>query len=83
MSLYSDLKAAGCKLDSHESDLYVKACPEACEIVSRSGHIWDYFHSARDNKLWIECPFAFDPWWLSRFPRKGDKERSERIQVKP
>lgn len=32
-SLYERLKSAGCDLDSHESDLYVKDTPEARKII--------------------------------------------------
>lgn len=67
MSLYSDLKAAGCKLDSHESDLYVKASPEACRIVrAAKSNVWSHFRSQIDEELWIEVPFAFAPWWEKR-----------------
>lgn len=65
MSLYTDAVAKGLTLDSHESDLYVLATPEAVSLVKR--HKWA--HSAfvgNDGKVWLDVPFAFDPWWEAR-----------------
>lgn len=32
-TLYADLKAAGCTLGNHESDLHVKLCPQAIHVL--------------------------------------------------
>jgi hypothetical protein len=73
MSLYQELKSAGCTLDSHESDLYVLDTKLARSILERytlartSARV---FVSALDGELWVEIPFAYEPWWTSR-NRKG------------
>jgi hypothetical protein len=67
MSLYSDLIAAGCEIDHHESDLYVKVTPQSRPIIER--HVWvGKFHSAtlfysKDGAQWWDVPFAYEPFW--------------------
>ena len=68
-SLYDKLKAAGQKLDHHESDLYVLWTPEAGEIIRAHGG--PEASNARpftgsDGKRWIDIPFAYTPWWRQR-----------------
>jgi hypothetical protein len=66
---YDMLTAAGCEIDSHESDLYVKATPEAIAIVKASGWTHEYFTNQRDGTRWIDVAFAFSPWWQRRAMR--------------
>ena len=72
MTLYQELKNAGCEMDSHCSDLYVKNTVCALEIillyenekaqtVSRT-----YFRSEVDGQSWIDLPFQFTPYWKKR-----------------
>jgi hypothetical protein len=67
--LYQTLKEAGCTIDNHESDLYVRASPEALMLVEKSGLNYTFFSSVTDKGLWIEVPFAFSPWWEARVRR--------------
>jgi hypothetical protein len=67
-SIYQELIAAGCKIDSRESDLYVKVTSVSRPIVER--HCWiekthkcNLFRSQTDNALWWEIPFAYEPFW--------------------
>ncbi len=69
MSLYRDLVAAGIPLDSHESDLYALATPEAVAIVTRSREYFESFISELDGRRWLDVPFAFEPWWERRAAR--------------
>lgn len=67
MSLCSELAAAGIPVDHHESDLYVKDGPAAREILSR--HAPDgatRFTSQVDGQVWVEVPFAYEPFWDAR-----------------
>jgi hypothetical protein len=61
-SVYARLKAAGAKMDHHESDLYVKATPATIAMTagypSRS-----FFTDSIDKERWIELPFAYTPFW--------------------
>jgi hypothetical protein len=68
---YRMLKAAGCKMDSHESDLYVLATPESRRIVHESGWTFEAFVSQIDGKVWLDVPFAWEPFWEGRVQRKG------------
>lgn len=62
MSIYEKLLAAGCTMDNHESDLYVKATMKACAMTKgQPGR--SFFRSQTDGTLWIEIPFAYDPFW--------------------
>lgn len=69
MSLFTDMLAAGVEVDSHESDLYVKASPAASAILRRypvqqSNAL--YFWNQVAGGMWIDVPFAYDPWWERR-----------------
>lgn len=72
MSLYTDLRDAGCELDNHESDLYVKSDPTSREIIAqyKTDHppclVTRIFVNQTDGTQWIEVPFMFDPWWEAR-----------------
>jgi hypothetical protein len=63
MTLYERLKAAGCELDSHVSDLYVRATPAALQILKEQRAPWGAFRSPIDGEIWCEVPFAYDPFW--------------------
>ncbi len=66
MTLYEDLKAAGCQLDSHESDLYIRATDTAKRILRAHNRQASLFRSELDGKLWFDVPFAYDPFWENR-----------------
>lgn len=68
-TLYEQLRGAGCDLDNHESDLYVRATPKAREIVRATGHSHSYFVHQGSGEQWIDVPFAYDPWWQKRAAR--------------
>lgn len=66
MDLYDELKAAGIPLDSHESDLYVLATPEAHAILKKhgkTGALLSSFISQIDGRRWYDVPFAYKPFW--------------------
>lgn len=82
-TLYDALVAAGCEVDNHESDLYVRLTVESRAILNQYP---DYaqvqlFHSGRDGQLWIDVPFAFSPWWRARQQRNYDTTPEERMRV--
>ncbi len=63
VDVYQILKDSGAELDSHESDLYVKATPEAVKIVKDSGWTYTTFTSQVDGLRWLDVAFAFRPFW--------------------
>jgi hypothetical protein len=70
--IYDTLKAAGCQIDHHESDLYVKATPTALALTK--GHPnRSFFISQIDRQRWIELPFMYAPWWRARAGRHGSR----------
>lgn len=75
-TLYEQLVEKGIPVDNHCSDLYFKATTESLEILKnynnrRSTHMFSTaFTSNIDGELWIEVPFAYDPWWIARCGRK-------------
>lgn len=82
MSIYDELKGAGCELDSHESDLYVKDTPEARAILDGNGKKvdgWNVqpFTSAIDGARWLDIPFAYRPYW-DRLEALADRIRGAR-----
>lgn len=42
MSIYEKLKAAGCQLDNHESDLYVEATEKGFDVYQNGEKIMSY-----------------------------------------
>jgi len=68
MSLYTELVAAGCQIDHHESDLYVKVTPDSRRIIERhrmAGELphLSLFKSPKGGSMWWDAPFAYDPFW--------------------
>jgi hypothetical protein len=63
MSLYTELVAAGCEIDHHESDLYVKITPDSRPIIER--HCWAAFpcEFTSNGAQWWDVAFAYDPFW--------------------
>jgi len=71
MSLYTDLKDAGCRLDHHESDLQFLVTPESMEILrqhqKKKGHFLGVeFFTSNEGTRWAETPFLYDPYWEDR-----------------
>ena len=69
MTLYEELTAAGCLIDHHQSDLYVKCSDKAETIIlyhcllPNSNLTYSQFCSNIDGSLWYDIPFAYDPFW--------------------
>ena len=66
--IYDALKEANVPLDSHYSDLYAEATPDAVRIIGeyrREGKIGPVstFKSNIDGKRWYDIPFAYAPYW--------------------
>lgn len=68
MSIYTEMKEAGVKMSSHESDLYVPVNEVTSALVSVYEHMNNVttFISNIDRKAWYDIPFAFDPYWEKR-----------------
>lgn len=67
MTIYEALRDAGCKLDHHESDLYVKEDFVSIKILNNfvkkgSSRFWNEV----DGQFWFDIPFAYDPFWAKR-----------------
>ena len=65
MSIYTECKAAGVKMDNHESDLYVPVNEKTRSIVATYQHkenVSTFTHQVNGER-WYDIPFAFDPWW--------------------
>ncbi len=66
--VYTDLKNAGCEIDNHESDLYVKATAISFQIIKAHGLNFDgiqagQFWHQETRQRWFEIPFAYAPYW--------------------
>jgi hypothetical protein len=69
MTLYQELKEAGIKIDSHESDLYFENTPESRAILEKyplEKKNSTRFQSSIDGTPWIDVPFAYLPFWEKR-----------------
>ena len=62
-TVYDALKEAGCKLDHHESDLYVEDTAKAREIIARFDLKATPFRNKVDQAIWLELPFMYQPFW--------------------
>ncbi len=65
-SLFDELEAAGCQLDNHESDLYVRDTPEARAILNQHGQKFTTFTSDADGQRWLDVPFMYAPFWRKK-----------------
>lgn len=68
-TLYEEMRAAGCEIDHHETDLYVKDTPEA-RAVLEAYKVTGYgpvtvsaFRSEVDGAMWLDIPFYYAPAW--------------------
>lgn len=72
-SLYQQLKESGCRLDSHESDLYVKKSAMSDAILAGYEGQKSTFISQIDGKTWHDLPFQYSPFWDKKQSTKGSK----------
>ncbi len=74
LSLYECAVLDGLELDHHESDLYLKDCPEARVLLEehdkrgvsvRKVDGWNVsvFYSQTEREPWLDIPFAYGPAW--------------------
>lgn len=75
-SIYQRLLAAGCEMDNHESDLYVKVTKESSAVIQAwmkegSGTVASptIFTSNIDGQAWYDIPFCYQPFWEARRAR--------------
>lgn len=71
IDLYAALVAAGCEVDHHESDLYVRIAPAAAAIIQAyetRGTVTNRstFRSAIDGSAWYDLPFHYTPYWEAK-----------------
>jgi hypothetical protein len=68
MTTYQRALELGLTLDHYSSDLYVKDCKEAAQLVLSHEFPQNCtkFRSRIDGEIWWEIPFAYDPWWDAR-----------------
>jgi hypothetical protein len=66
MTLYRDIIDSGIEMDSRESDLYFKASDQTRKILAKypiCEKIAVPFTNEITKELWIDVPFAYDPFW--------------------
>ncbi len=74
LSLYECAVLDGLEMDHHESDLYLKDCPEARALLEEhdkrgkavrivDGWNVSVFYSQIDQQPWLDIPFAYGPAW--------------------
>ena len=75
MTLYQRMEAAlpADAIDGHESDLYVRDCPEARVALmdynaeAGSPAFFSAFRSLTDGgRLWLDIPFFYAPFWETK-----------------
>ena len=62
-TLYDECVEANLELDHHESDLYIKDCMTARLLLARYDDAFDTFISQIDGAVWLDVPFAYQPYW--------------------
>jgi hypothetical protein len=66
-SLYQACLAAGLTVDNHYSDLYVMdGWDTRAMLRDYQGVFFTRFVSQVDGKIWLDIPFAYDPYWIKR-----------------
>ena len=70
--LYDELRAAGVRIDHHESDLYCPATETSREIIARypkhamTTSLFIDQSGQKGERVWFDIPFAYAPWWRAR-----------------
>ena len=80
--VYDALIDAGCKVEGHESDLFVEETPESMDVLNKLGIVPDKFKESKSGKPWLEIPFAFKPFWDAK-NGKGVPETAEGLLSRP
>jgi hypothetical protein len=62
-TLYALCIEAGFEIDHHESDLYIKDCQAARTLLNQHGKKIEPFRSEKDGAMWLDVPFAYQPYW--------------------
>jgi hypothetical protein len=70
-TLYTDLAAAGCVTDHHESDLYTQDTATARRIIAEHRTTGEDvfvtpFRNRLDGSPWLDLPFMYAPFWEAR-----------------
>jgi hypothetical protein len=64
MSIYTEMKEAGLKIDNHCSDLYVEDTPKAREILKKYNNLsWSAFTNEITKTIWLDVPFMYEPYF--------------------
>jgi hypothetical protein len=66
MSLYTDCLAAGIPWANHYSDLYIPATAQTRELLNKRGLTATTFINQVEGGIWLDVPFAYDPYWQSK-----------------
>jgi hypothetical protein len=76
-SLFDDIIAAGIQHNNHYSDLYIPDNKQTRAILERhpdQKNVSAAFINQVEGGLWIDIPFAYDPFWVERSsPEKSDE----------
>ena len=68
LTIHQRLKIAGCKLGSHESDLYVEKTPKALKAIKSHPNPWSFeeFRCEKTGDIWLDLPAANDCYWSKK-----------------
>ena len=69
-TLFQKIVLAGIEFDHHESDLYLKDCPETREILEEfplnKKNATAFRSEVEPHDMYLDVPFAYEPWWIKR-----------------
>ncbi len=72
-TLFQKIALAGIEFDHHESDLYLKDCPEAREILEEfplnKKNARAFRSEIEPHDMYLDVPFAYEPFWIRRCGR--------------
>jgi len=72
-SAYTLALEMGLEIDSHESDLYVEFNQELLDSVHPDQRT-NATRFTSNGKLWLDFPFAYDPWWGRKTNEKDQSD---------
>ena len=74
-TIYQRLVDAGCKVEGHESDLYVRWDATAERVLrDHTPRVrFEIFRSPVDRLVWADIPFAFAPYWDAKEAKRADR----------
>jgi hypothetical protein len=66
VDLFNEIESRGIPYAKHYSDLYIPNTDETRALLKDRGMQYSYFRNQVNGEIWLDVPFAYDPYWDER-----------------